>query len=670
LKSPPRIRELYRSIDLEHIESVGSKVHDAVIGAKKSLHDPSIFHKLALIPVLAWIGLGADGLSSSSYGPQEAFLALGSHTYLAIFIGLMTAGTVFVIAYTYTLIIEHFPSGGGGYIVATHNIGRTAGVVSGSALLVDYILTITVSIAACADALFSFLPASWVQYRVTVGVLLILILIILNLRGVKESVMVLAPIFLFFIVMHITLLGLGIGMQVPHIPMVAEGISHDLHADLGAIGFIGVLAIVLHAYSFGAGTYTGLEAVANGMPIMKEPRVQTGKKTMTYMAISLGLVSACLFTCFLLWDIRPVMGKTLNAVLAEAVFANLPLGGWIAFLVILSEAILLVVGAQAGFLDGPRVMATMAVDSWLPRRFVNLSERLTIQNGILLIGGSAALLFFASHGSVAFLIILYSINVFLTFSLSQLGMINYFSRNREREPSWMRYLAVHGIGLFLCLTILSIIVYQKFALGGWITIFITLGLIFLCFMIRGHYTRVAAGFQKFDGLLRTIPGISHANTSPPSTNGKTAIQLVSGYNGFGVRTFFSVVQNFPNLYENFIFISVAVVDSGSFKGAAELEALEVSTKKDLQRYVDLARNLGMTADYRTETGVDVVDTAVELCESVCRQFPDCTVYTGQIVFRHEHPFQKLLHNETAFAIQRRLQYRGITTVILPIKAEE
>ena len=613
--------------------------------------------------------MGADGLSSSSYGPQEAYLALGAHTYLAIFLGLMTAFTVIIIAYSYSLIIEHFPSGGGGYIVASHNIGPTAGVVSGSALLVDYILTITVSIAACTDALFSFIPVEFHGYKVIVGILLIAFLILLNLRGVKESVVVLAPIFLMFILLHILLLGVGIGAQIPEIPVLAIEIQQDLQTDLSVIGFVGVLAILLRGYSFGAGTYTGIEAVANGMQIMREPKVKTGKRTMAYMAISLTLVSVALFGCFLLWNIQPVAGKTLNSVLADTVFSGWTGGGLIAFLVILSEAVLLIVGAQTGFIDGPRVMANMAIDSWLPRRFVNLSERLTIYNGILLIGGSAILLFYLSHGSIAFLIILYSINVFLTFSLSQYGMIRYFSTNTDKEPSWRWNLPVHVIALILCVTILALVVFEKFAIGGWLTILITLGVVTICFLIRDHYTTVVKGFQKFDHLLQNIPGLGNDHPEPPNKKGKTAIQLVSGYHGFGVRTFLSIVQNYPNLYENFIFVSVAVVDSGSFKGASEISALEHATQKGLEHYVDLARSMGFAAEYRMETGVDVVDIAVYICESIVNDFPDSTVYTGQIVFRHEHPFQKVLHNETAFAIQRRLQYKGITTVILPIRAE-
>src|SRR5512136_288842 len=171
------------------------RIRRAIFGAPKQIKDPHLFHKMSLIPILAWVGLGADGLSSSAYGPEEAFRALGSHTYLAISLGVATAVTVFIISYAYSRIIEHFPHGGGGYIVATHMLGEKAGVVSGSALLVDYVMTITISIASCCDAVFSYIPKGYHHYKVPVACVLTVILIILNIRGVKESISVLAPIF-------------------------------------------------------------------------------------------------------------------------------------------------------------------------------------------------------------------------------------------------------------------------------------------------------------------------------------------------------------------------------------------------------------------------------------------------------------------------------------------
>jgi amino acid transporter len=656
--------------DKQERESVSSRIRHALIGARRNIADPSLFHKIALIPILAWIGLGADGLSSSSYGPPEAFVTLGNHIYLAIFLALATALTVFIISYAYSRIIEHFPSGGGGYIVATHTIGEEAGVVSGSALLVDYMLTITVSIAACAEAIFSFVPLEFQRFKLVFAVFLVLLLIVLNLRGVKESVLILAPIFLLFIATHALLLGYGIFTHSSGFGAVSSGIQSNLALDLSSIGLIGVLAIFFRAYSLGAGTYTGIEAVANGLQIMREPRVQTGKRTMAYMASSLALVAGGLFLCYLLWHVVPLPGRTLNAVLADLVFSGWAFGGLLAFVTILSEGALLMVAAQTGFIDGPRVMANMAIDFWFPRRFASLSERLTMQDGILLMGSAALVLLVYARGSVAVLVVMYAINVFVTFSLSEFGMSRFFFTRRHEDPLWSRHIAIHLTGFVLCVTILSITVFEKFTEGGWLTLLITTSVIALCFSIRRHYREVTEGIHRLDYHLNNVPAASAVSTEPVDPRRMTAVQLVTGFNGFGLHTFYSIIRSFPNLYENFIFVSVAVVDSGSFKGAGELKALEESVKGDLQKYVDLARTFGFAADYRTATGTDVVQTAVALCQSIAEEFPNSTFFTGQIVFRHENPFHKILHNETAFAIQRNLQFSGITTVILPVQAEE
>ena len=655
--------------DTEEEENLTSRIRHILVGAKRNLEDPSLFHKIALIPVLAWIGLGADGVSSSSYGPAEGFITLTTHTYIAIFLALATAVTVFVISFSYTRIIEHFPGGGGGYIVANHTISEKAGVISGSALLVDYVLTITVSVAACADALFSFLPAGLQVLKLLFAMFLVVVLIVLNFRGVRESVTILAPIFLIFIVTHILLLGSGIFSHMTVVAPVASQIQSSFQADILTIGVIGILAIFLRAYSFGAGTYTGLEAVANGMQIMREPRVNTGKRTMAYMAISLALISAGLFLCYLLWQVHPVPGQTLNAVLAGAVFASWPLGGLLAFITILAEGALLLVAAQTGFIDGPRVMANMAIDSWLPRRFALLSERFTMNNGIMIMGIASLLLLFYSRGSILVLVTMYAINVFITFSLSQYGMARFVYKNRKQESHWKRQFPVFIVGFLLCSTILIITLFEKFGEGAWLTVFITALVVSLCFLIKSHYQEVAEGIRKLDAHLMTVPSTGKVNTNPPDPHKKTAVQLVTGYNGFGVRTFFTITKTFPDVYDNFIFASVAVVDSGTFKGKGEIDALQDSVKKDLEKYTDLARGLGFSADYRIVTGTDAVAAGVPLCQSIVKEFPHSTIFAGQIVFRHEQPFQKILHNETAFALQRRLQFKGITTVIMPIRAE-
>ena len=647
--------------------SLYSKMMRAVFGAPKHLKDTGLFHKMALIPILAWVGLGADGLSSSAYGPEEAFRALGSHTYLAILLGLTTAVTVFIISYAYSRIIEHFPHGGGGYIVATHMLGERAGVVSGSALLVDYVLTITVSIASCVDAMFSYVPQHLHHYKVPFACFLAVLLIILNIRGVKESISIMAPIFAVFVITHLVLLLYGVFTHTERFAPLAGDFRSGLSHDLSTIGFLGILMLFLRAYSLGGGTYTGIEAVSNGLQIMREPRVQTGKRTMLYMATSLAFTAGVLFLCYALVGIKPVEGKTLNAVLADGLFAHWPMGGVIAFITIFSEGALLLVAAQTGFVDGPRVMANMAVDSWFPHRFAALSVRLTMRNGILLMGVAAIALLFYTGGSVSALVVMYSINVFVTFSLSQLGMSRFFIQRRKEDPKWLQHLFIHLVGLALCVTILVITTFEKFTEGGWMTLLITSLVIGLCYLIKGHYVRVRQAVTQLDEQLLDFPTSGPVNTDPLDKNAQTAVQLVSGYSGFGVHTLLSIVTTFPKTYKNIIFVSVAVVDSGSFKGAEEVEALEESVKASLAKYVDLARRLGFAADYRMAIATDVVQSAIDICTEVAEEYPRSTVFTGQLTFRLEKFYHRMLHNETAFAIQRRLQWGGLTTVILPIR---
>jgi len=316
-----------------------------LFGKPRDLSDKSIFHRIALLPFLAWVGLGADGLSSSSYGPEEAFRTLGDHAYLALGLGTMTAITVFLIAAAYSKLIEDFPHGGGGYIVASKLLSPKIGVISGSALLVDYVMTITVSIASAGDALFSFLPLSYHAWKLPVVILTVVALTTINIRGVRESVLILTPIFLAFIATHIVLILGGIFAHVPELPATVQHVSTSFNHGFAALGLGGMFLLFIHAYSMGGGTYTGIEAVSNGLPIMQEPRVHTAKRTMLYMAISLAFTASGLLVCYVLWNVGIESGKTLNAVLVEKVTKGIPFGGAFVILTLISEGALLIVGA-------------------------------------------------------------------------------------------------------------------------------------------------------------------------------------------------------------------------------------------------------------------------------------------------------------------------------------
>ena len=361
--------------------------------------------------------------------------------------------------------------------------------------------------------------------------------------------------------------------------------------------------------------------------------------------------------------------KTLNAVLANSLFSSWHFGAALAIVTIFSEGALLLVGAQAGFIDAPRVMANMAVDSWLPHRFAAFSERLTMQNGIILVGSAALAILLYTHGNVGALVVMYSINVFLTFSLSEFGMSRFFITHRKKEKEWKQHLSVHLTGLTLCLTILIITIFEKFLEGGWLTLVLTSFVIALCYIIRSHYKKVKEDMKKFDLLLIDIPTIGEPNKEHVNPKNMTAIQLVSGYNGFGIHTFLTIVNQFPDFYKNFIFISVYVVDQGLFKGEEGLDQHKIDVEKSLKKYVDLARRLGFAADYRMEVGTDVIKSATDLCLKTSKEFKHSMIFSGKLAFKEEKFYHRLLHNETAFAIQRNMHWSGVPTMVLPIKID-
>jgi amino acid transporter len=649
--------------------SLGDRIRRLVIGRPRDLQDHRLFHRLALIPFLAWVGLGADGLSSSAYGPQEAFRTLETHTYLALALGVLMAGTVLLISAGYSRIIEQFPTGGGGYVVASKLLGPAAGVVSGSALLVDYVLTIAISIAAAGDALFSVLPPAWAVSKLGVEFALIGGLIVLNVRGVRESVMVLLPVFLLFVVTHVVLILGGLVGHLPRLPETARAVSAGYGEGWRTLGLGGLLVLLARAYSLGGGTYTGIEAVSNGLPIMREPKVATGKRTMAYMAASLAFTATGLLVCYLLWDIHPAPGKTMNALLVERLAGGLPWGGAFVLLTLFSEAMLLVVAAQAGFLDGPRVLANMAVDSWVPHRFAALSERLTTQNGILLMGGAALAALVYTAGDVSHLVVMYAINVFLTFSLSMAAMLKlWLGRENRGRPERRRRIALFAAGLALCATILAVTVTEKFTEGGWVTMTITALVIGLCFVVKRHYRRVEA---TVDALYRELGDLPLLHEGEPAArldpSGPTAALLVDSYGGVGIHTLLNLLRAFPGHYRNVVFLAVGVVDSGDFKGEDAVAELRERTERTLTQYLSLAAGLGLPAAGRTRIGTDVVAEAEQLCLEVAREFPHVTFFAGKLIFRRERWYDRMLHNRTAAAVQERLQWAGRTMVTLPVR---
>jgi amino acid transporter len=655
------------------------RIKNLVIGRSRNPQDTRIFHNLTLIAFFAWIGLGADGLSSSCYGPEQTFLALNGHTYLSIFVALASVVTIFVISASYSQIIEIFPHGGGGYLVASKLISPTMGMVSGCALLIDYVLTITISIASGADAIFSLLPPDLYVFRLEFAIAVVLVLTLLNMRGVKESILILMPIFLTFIITHFFIIVYAFLKHVPALPQVVASTKSDIGNTISQVGLFGMLFMIMRAYSMGAGTYTGIEAVSNGIPVLRDPKVRTAKHTMRYMAISLAFMVFGLMLAYLFYNVKPEAGKTLNASLFQQV-----VGGWggnfgyvFILVTLISEAALLFVAAQTGFIDGPRVLSNMAVDRWFPTRFSMLSDRLVSQNGILIMSGLAFVLMLLTKGSVRFLVVLYSINVFITFSLSQLGMVRHWWNYRSKVKHWLKKLVVNGVGLLLTSFILISMIIFKFNEGGWITLLITGSLVGLSLLIRRHYhatlillrrlNTLVAAVESSNGSILPIAKDTQPHKPTFDSKAKTAVLVVNGFNGMGLHTLFGILRLFGATFKNFIFVEVGVVDAGNFKGVHEMENLESNVKSDISRYVDFMKKQGYYAEGLNKLGVDVVDEVAKIAFDITARFPGAVFFGGQLIFPNDSFITRLLHNYTVFALQKRLYREGIPFVILPIR---
>jgi amino acid transporter len=633
--------------------------------------NPETRHSIVLVAFLAWIGLGADGLSSSCYGPEEAFLALGAHTQLGLYLALATALTVFIIALAYNQVIELFPSGGGGYKVATRLLGPHAGLVSGAALIVDYVLTIAISVASGADALFSLLPLALQNLKFGSEIALLILLIVLNLRGMKESIKILLPIFIGFFVTHAALIIYGIAAHAEGLPALIPTTLNETTTLAQQTGWIFVASLFLRAYSMGGGTYTGIEAVSNNVNMLSEPRARTGKLTMLYMALSLAFTAGGIIVLYLLWQSRHVDGQTLNAVTFQAIIATLHMPDWISSgtlaLVLALEAGLLLVAANTGFLGGPAVMANMAADSWVPRQFRQLSSRLVTQNGILLMGISALLILFWSKGSVTLLVVLYSINVFLTFSLSLLGLSVHWWRERRSIRNWKRKFFLSMLGLTVTGGILLVTLVEKFSEGGWVTILITSMVVALCLLIHKHYAETKAKLREVEKLFAQT--IKTGTCIPKKLDPElpTAVFMVDENRGVGIHTIMWVWRLFPGHFKNFIFLSVGEVDTQSFDSDATIRSMQYKTENTLCYYASFCEAQGLEASWRMAYGTDPVQALDDLAMALNSEYPNSVCFAAKLIFANDNFMVRWLHNQTALSLQRRLHRRGQQLVILPMK---
>jgi hypothetical protein len=409
--------------------------------------------------------------------------------------------------------------------------------------------------------------------------------------------------------------------------------------------------------------------------MLKEPRVRTGKWTMFLMALSLSLTAAGIILLYLLWEVQPsATGETLNAVVFGSIIANLGLDSHTSHLilvvVLVFEGALLFVAANTGFLGGPAVLANMAVDRWVPNQFSALSSRLVTRNGILLMGAAALAILVWTRGYVSLLVVLYTVNVFITFALSLLGLTRHWWKQRRDVPNARNRFLLAAFALLITLSILAVIIVERFLQGGIVTLFITSTVVCIGLLIRRHYSRVREMANALERSVRWRWQDLQGAPPPVDPAQPTAVFLVSANRGLGLHTVERVEALFPGHFLNFVFVSVGTVDSESFGSEQSLRTLQYQTRASLDGLVNYAQVHGKGSCWFDAYGADRVSELEKLTLAVRETFPHSVFFTNRLVFEKEHWWNRLLHSETPLAMQRLLNAHGIELVILPVTLRE
>jgi hypothetical protein len=375
---------------------------------------------------------------------------------------------------------------------------------------------------------------------------------------------------------------------------------------------------------------------------------------------------------YLLWDAKLVEGQTLNASTFKAIIDSLGIGGKvgnkIALIIVLAfEAGLLFVAANTGFLGGPAVLSNMAVDSWVPHKFRYLSTRLVTQNGIVVMGIAALGILFWTRGSVTLLVVLYSVSVFLTFAISLYGLCLYWWRHRKELKQWRRRFFLSLLGFVICAGILAILVVEKFAEGGWAAAVIIAAIAGLCIYIRNHYNDTKLAIHMVDQVFANQPFGSHVGAIKPNPDDQTAVFIVGTSRGGGLHALLWVLRMFPGHFKNFIFVNARTVDSHAYGGEGAVEQMRVEAEATLKYFVDFCHSHGMASASYLGFGTDVVNEVIKLCEHISTEYPNSIFFTSKLIFEQDNWLTRLLHNQAALAIQRRLHFDGLQMVILPMK---
>jgi amino acid transporter len=578
----------------------------------------------------------SDAISSTAYATQEILIvtALATGSSLArgldvlVPISIAVAILLAIVATSYSQTIHAYPSGGGSYVVSRENLGERASLVAGASLLVDYILTVAVSICAGVRAITS-IPAfqGLVDWRVAMGVAAIVFITLMNLRGVKESGRIFAvPTYVYIIVLA-ALVGLGLGRslfdwfggidRIDFHSVESEGLRESGES-------LGVF-LILKGFSSGAVALTGVEAISNGVPAFRRPESRNASITLTWMAVILGSLFFCVsLLASRLHPIPSEAGESVFSQMGRHVFGEGP----VYLLLQFATAGILLLAANTAYADFPRLSSLIARDGYLPRQLSNRGDRLVFSNGVLVLAAAAIALVVIFGGNESRLIPLYAVGVFTSFSLSQAGMVRHHLK--EREPRWRLHLSINAVGAFATTVVLGVVAYTKFRSGAWVSIVVVLVIIFFFRAVKGHYAKVAAG-------LRISPDYR------PRRMNHTVIVLVGNLHRGTLEALAYAKSLAPN----------------------HLVAVTVVSDEDEERRIQ-----DQWAERGLDVSLDIVHSPYrELATPILRYIDELdALWENDIVtvvlpeFVVQGWFSQLLHNQTALLLKARLLFRKHTVV--------
>ncbi|QZT64429.1 APC family permease [Mycolicibacterium austroafricanum] len=603
----------------------------------------TLLPKRIALPVFA-----SDALSSTAYAPEEIFLVLsvaGLTAYsMAPWIGLAVAAVMLVVIASYRQNVHAYPSGGGDYEVVTTNLGPTAGLTVASALLVDYVLTVAVSMSSAMSNIGSAVPFVN-QHKVLFAVIAILLLASLNMRGIRESGTAFAiPTYAFMVGMYGMLAWGFFQIYVLGTPLRAESADFEMHSENGDILGFALVFLVARAFSSGSAALTGVEAISNGVPAFRKPKSRNAATTL----LLLGVIAISMFIGIILLARatgvqiaeRPheQLGgapadyhqKTLIAQLADTVFHGFPLG---LFLIAGVTALILVLAANTAFNGFPVLGSILAQDRFLPRQLHTRGDRLAFSNGILFLAFGAVAFVVAFQAQVTALIQLYIVGVFVSFTLSQIGMVRHWTRllRTETDPAarrrMMRARVINTVGLICTGTVLIIVVVTKFVAGAWITILAMSGLFGLMKLIHRHYASVSRELEARAAETEDIvlPSRNHA------------IVLVSNAHLPTLRALAYARATRPDVLEA-ITVSVDDAETRQLVHKWEHSDISVPLKVVASPYREITRPV---LDYVKRISKDSPRTVV-------------TVFIPEYVVGHW--WEQVLHNQSALRLKGRLLF--------------